>query len=107
MLSKRLSPWLGSACALYLALAWLTFSMSRPPGPGSGLPGPGSGPPAPAEQGERLETYAQASDGLSSEGETWQSIRQTPTAYVVRYGFRNFNQDTLTISVDLPAGSVD
>ncbi|MBI4347681.1 MAG: hypothetical protein HY553_12560 [Elusimicrobia bacterium] len=78
---------LASASSLYVALAWLTWTMSQEP------PGPA---------GERLESYGQASGMVGGDATTFQRIRRVGADFSVEYGFRNFNQDELSVAVRIP-----
>lgn len=77
---------------LYVALAWFTWTLSDPA--------------ATELAGERLESYGQASGVVSRDGATYQRIRRAGPDFAVQYGFRNFNQDPLEISVRLPQREV-
>lgn len=86
------------AGALYAALAWLTWSLSR-----SGAPiEPGMAPGT----RELVQEYSQSSAMVSRDGATYQRIRRAGPDYDVAYGFRNFNQDELEISVKIPQKDV-
>ncbi len=87
-----LAPLLALAAGLYAALAWSTWTLSRPPLPAGG--------------GELIESYGQASGVVSRDEATYQRIRRAGPDFTVEYGFRNFNQDPLEISIRLPQRDV-
>lgn len=84
---RPLSTLIAGAGGLYVSLAWLAWSI--PPG-----------------ARESVEEYAQASGRVSRDDGAFQNIRRFGLNYEVSYGFRNFNQDELEISVKIPQKDV-
>ncbi|MBI4423951.1 MAG: hypothetical protein HY554_09505 [Elusimicrobia bacterium] len=86
-----------AGAALYAALAWLAYGWSK-----TARDEPN--PAASSGSAERVQEHAQASGGGGSGS---QRITRGASEFVVEYGFTNFNQDALELSVALAKSDVD